>query len=211
MMVSSLFGWNIHLPPSCLQGMSPASPPQWQAPEGSDGHGPVSSPVYTLCVQRGAQQQQLRVHAVRIQWANTHRALRTEHECSYYLVPHMVFNSLDFKDPGCSGPTSFTSAFGVLLGFPGDASGKEPGCQCRRDVRDAGLIPRLGRSPGGGHGTPLQYSCLENPTDRGAWRATGHGVAESDTTERLSFGVLSRQNTSLSGSLPPHPWKPNWG
>ena len=51
------------------------------------------------------------------------------------------------------------------------------------DVEDMGLIPGSGRSPGGGHGNPLQYSCLENPTDRGAWRATVHEVAESDTTE----------------------------
>ena len=51
------------------------------------------------------------------------------------------------------------------------------------DVRDTGLIPELGRSPGGGHGNQLQYSCLENPMDRGAWRATVRRVAESDTTE----------------------------
>ena len=46
---------------------------------------------------------------------------------------------------------------------------------------DAGLIPGLGRSPGGGNGSPLQYSCLENPMDRGAWWARGHGVAKSGT------------------------------
>ena len=51
------------------------------------------------------------------------------------------------------------------------------------DVRDTGLILGAGRSPRGGHGNPLQYSCLENPTDRGAWRATVSGVTESDTTE----------------------------
>ena len=49
------------------------------------------------------------------------------------------------------------------------------------DVRDAGSMPGLGRSPGGGHGNPLQYSCLENPMDRGAWWATVHGVAKSQT------------------------------
>ena len=54
-----------------------------------------------------------------------------------------------------------------MVGFPGGASGKEPACQCRR-LKDAGLIPGLGRSPGGGHGNSLQYSCLENPKD--AWR-----------------------------------------
>ena len=51
------------------------------------------------------------------------------------------------------------------------------------DARDAGLIPGSERSPGGGHGSPLQYYCLENPTDRGAWQAPSHGVTESDTTE----------------------------
>ena len=50
-----------------------------------------------------------------------------------------------------------------LRGFPGGASGKEPTCQCKLDVRDSGSIPGSGRSPGGGHGNPLQYSCLENP------------------------------------------------
>ena len=49
------------------------------------------------------------------------------------------------------------------------------------DVRDAGLIPRSGRSPGGGHGNPLQCSCLENPMDRGAWQATVHRVTKSRT------------------------------
>ena len=51
------------------------------------------------------------------------------------------------------------------------------------DVRDMGCIPGSGRSPGEGHGNPLQYSCLENPTDRRVWLATVYAVAnESDTT-----------------------------
>ena len=53
------------------------------------------------------------------------------------------------------------------------------------DVIDVGLIPGLARSPGGGHGNPLQYSCLENPMDRGAWWATVHRVAQSGTTEAI--------------------------
>ena len=51
------------------------------------------------------------------------------------------------------------------------------------DEGDAGLIPGLGRSSGGGNGNPLQYSCLENLMDREAWRATVHRVTELDTTE----------------------------
>ena len=49
------------------------------------------------------------------------------------------------------------------------------------DVNDAGSIPGSGISSGGGHGNPLQYSCLENPTDRGAWQATVNGVVKSRT------------------------------
>ena len=66
------------------------------------------------------------------------------------------------------------------VGFPGGASGKGPACQCRR-LSDMGLIPRLGRSPGGGRGNPLQYSYLENPMDKGACHPWG--CKESDMTE----------------------------
>ena len=51
------------------------------------------------------------------------------------------------------------------------------------DVRDSGSIPGSGRSPGGGHGNPLQYSCLESPMDKGAWQATVRSRTELDTTE----------------------------
>ena len=65
----------------------------------------------------------------------------------------------------------------LLLGFPGGSDGKEPA----QNAGDPGSIPGLGRSPGGGNGSPLQYSCLENPMDGGAWRATVHGDAKSRT------------------------------
>ena len=68
----------------------------------------------------------------------------------------------------------------VFLGFPGGSDGKESTC----NVGDLGSILGLGRSPGGRHGNPLQYSCLENPMDGGEWWATVHGVTKSQ--RRLS-------------------------
>ena len=69
------------------------------------------------------------------------------------------------------------------MGFPGAASSKEPACQCRRCKRQEMRVQSLGweDSPGGGHGNPLQYSCLENPMGRGAWQSTAHRVAKSWT------------------------------
>ena len=59
------------------------------------------------------------------------------------------------------------------------------------DIRDAGSIPGSGRSPGGGHGNPLHYSCLENPMDRGAWQAAVHRVAKSWTClKQLSTHIV---------------------
>ena len=66
------------------------------------------------------------------------------------------------------------------------------------DVRDAGLIPGSGRSPGGGHGTPLQYSCLEDPKDRGAWGARVHEVAESQIGEK-QLGLHARKTGRVHG------------
>ena len=62
-------------------------------------------------------------------------------------------------------------------GFPSDSEDKASA----GNAGDPGSIPELGRSPGEGNSNPLQYSCLENPVDRGAWQATVHGVAKSQT------------------------------
>ena len=66
-------------------------------------------------------------------------------------------------------------------------SGKESACNAG-DSGDVGSIPGSGRSPGGGHGNPLQSSCWENPIDRGAWWAAVHRVTESDKTEVTEHG-----------------------
>ena len=68
----------------------------------------------------------------------------------------------------------------TTLGFPGEAVIKNLPANAG-DTGDAGLIPGWRRFPGGGHGNPLQYSCLENPMVRGAWQALVHGVAKSQT------------------------------
>ena len=68
----------------------------------------------------------------------------------------------------------------IEVGLPWWLSGKESACNAGT-TGDAGLIPGSGRSLGGGYGNPLQYSCLENPMDRGAWQATVHRVAKSQT------------------------------
>ena len=67
-----------------------------------------------------------------------------------------------------------------VMGFSGDSVGKEPDLNTG-DTRDEGSIPGSGRSPGEGHGNPLQYSCLENPMDIGACQAMVHTVAKSWT------------------------------
>ena len=70
------------------------------------------------------------------------------------------------------------------------------------DIRDAGLIPGLGRSPGGGHGNPFQYSCLENPMIEELGRLPSMGSQESDTTERLSIA----QGRKVIGRKPQSYW-----
>ena len=68
------------------------------------------------------------------------------------------------------------------------------------DIRDVGLIPGLGRSPGGWHGNPLQYSCLENPMDRGAWQAVVHRVNMTEVTwQQQSFQGIGWQGSRVEG------------
>ena len=69
----------------------------------------------------------------------------------------------------------FGQVEGHRWSFPGGSVGKESVC----NAGDPDSIPGLGRSPGEGNGNPLQYSCLENPMDRGAWQAIVHGVTKS--------------------------------
>ena len=78
--------------------------------------------------------------------------------------------------------------------IPRRLSGKESACSAGNE-RDLGLTPGLGRSPGGGNGNPFQYSCLENPMVRGAWRATVQRVVKSQT--QLSIHTLKYKKLCL--------------
>ena len=82
------------------------------------------------------------------------------------------------------------------MGFPSSSAGSESAYNAG-GLRDTGSIPGLGRSPGEGNGNPLQYSCLENPVDRGAWRATVHGVAKE-----LDLATKQQQEKNKKGSWP---------
>ena len=77
-----------------------------------------------------------------------------------------------------------------LLGFPHSSVSKESAC----NVRDLDSIPGWERSPGEGNGNPLQYSCLENPIDRGAWQATVHGVS------RVGHDLATKPTMPLLGN-----------
>ena len=81
------------------------------------------------------------------------------------------------------------------MGLPWQLSGKESSFNAG-DTADSDSIPGSGRFPGGGHGNPLQYSCLENPMDRGAWWATVHGVTKSWTRlKQLNMTVVIRTDS----------------
>ena len=78
----------------------------------------------------------------------------------------------------------------LFVGFPGGSSAKNLPANTG-DIRDVGSIPGSGRAPGGQHGSPLQYFCLENPRDREAWKAIVHRVAKSQTwLKQLSIHTM---------------------
>ena len=94
----------------------------------------------------------------------------------------------------------FETTLVELWGFPSGLDSKESDC----NVGNLSSVPGSGRSPGEGNGNPLQYSCLENPMDRGAWRATVHRVTESDATDGTLRHSVQFSRSVMSNSLRPH-------
>ena len=114
-------------------------------------------------------------------WGPSHVCRMVNSIPTFYLVVQLVRIHLQCRRPQFD---SWAGKFPwwrdrpptpVFLGFSGGSDGKESTC----NAGDVGSVPGLGRSPGEGHGDPLQYSCLENPMDGGAWRAAVHGVKKS--------------------------------
>ena len=117
-------------------------------------------------------------------------------------VSHLMFISLlHFKLIFCEWYEigvqfhSFACEYSSLMGLPQWLSSKEFTCSAG-DTGDTGSIPGLERSSGGGHGNPLQYSCLKNLMARGAWKATVHGVAKSRTLLSYWAYIHVSQHTS---------------
>ena len=109
---------------------------------------------------------------------------------THRFLVRKVLLALFLKDSNCfDHKISTFSCFGT-----GGSGCKESAC----NTGEPSSVPGSGRSPGEGQGNPLQFSCLENPTDRGAWRATVHGVTELDTTEWLTVVVVDIYGSILS-------------
>ena len=109
--------------------------------------------------------------------------------CSVSFCVDFVLSSISpsFSVTSLAAPAQ--SKYSIPRGFPGGAGGEEPAANTE-DPRDMGLNPESARSPAKGNHYPLQYSCLENPMDRGVWWATVHGVVKSCTGLRAEPGGL---------------------
>ena len=119
-------------------------------------------------------------------WGATQVFKKTPEQCVMLHTPHfnssamIILSSESLRKPETFLKMLLPTQWRERRSFPGGSSGKNPPVSAG-DVRDSGSIPGLGRCPGGGHGNPLQYSCLENPMDRGAWQATVYGITKSWT------------------------------
>ena len=91
----------------------------------------------------------------------------------------------------------YDSIYGKLKGFPGGSESKAKVC----NAGDPDLIPGSGRSPGEGNGSPLQYSCLKNPMDGGAWWVTVHGSATSQTRLSDFTFTFKGKNVKINHSI----------
>ena len=105
-----------------------------------------------------------------LHWQILKDFIPSDHLCVFFQLIQLDLNRIE----GCL--SFIMGAFGMTVVIKNLPSNTE-------DIRDVGSVPGLGRFSGEGNGNSLQYSCLENPIDKGAWQATVHGVAESDTTE----------------------------
>ena len=111
---------------------------------------------------------------------------------NYFLKPNHYFFIL------------FSCVFILLIyvkDFPGGTVVKNLPANAG-DIRDTGSISGSGRSPGGGNGNPFQYFCLKNPIDRGAWRATVHGVTKCQTWPSTHAGIRNNINTNKARNTP---------
>ena len=158
------------------------SPPEsgvesWRAPGGGR-----QDPRAVLSLAQSVPGQRFTAGSPRSTWTLKFSLIHPP--SSFPALPGPILSSVSMTDRNSKGSKSFSlrAEFELLLGtwgLPRWLRGKESACQCR----DMGSMPESRRSPGEGHGNPLQYSCLKSPTDRGAWGAMIMGPQKSDTTE----------------------------
>ena len=181
--------WNCSLPGSSIHGILWARILEWVAiPSSTRSLEPVSlmSPAlaggfFTISTSweapiKGYQRLQINSQMKRYsEWHPKQRSFSPHGawNLAWWHLELFLFSSVEALQKG---PKSYPSGFYGGC-FPGGSEDKASPC----NAGDWGSIPGLGRSPGEGNGNPLQYSCLENPMDRGAWWATVHGVAKNQT------------------------------